>query len=335
MRTTGGRRTRVDRPVRRPCGLAVDEPRPPYDGAVPDVGVVITAFDQGSLVLEAVASVRRQTHPVADVVVVDDGSREPASVTALERLAEDDGVRVLRRTNGGVSAARNTGLAALSTELAVVLDGDDRLAPTFVERTAAVLAADPEVVAASSWLQMHGVASAVARPAGGRAVDFLHRNACPATVLLRRDAWRRAGGYDEDLRSGFEDWDLFLAVLAEGGRVAVVPEPLVEYRTSPTSANVRSMERRLELYGRLVDKHRPLFERHLREVLLAHEAASPQRLLAWEALRAGDDAPLVEASFGDGGMAAVVRLASRRAAQAPSPAPTSDRPAPRSPAPGA
>ena len=67
-----------------------------------------------------------------------------------------------------------------------VLDGDDRLAPGFLERVAPQLA-DPDVVAAPAWLRLHGVASGTARPAGGRLVDFLHRNACPGSgVVLRR-----------------------------------------------------------------------------------------------------------------------------------------------------
>lgn len=275
--------------------------------------MVVTAFNQADLVLEAVESVRRQSRGVADVVVVDDGSTDAASLHVLAALEQGGLARVVRRRNGGVSAARNTGLAALGTEFAVVLDGDDRLAPTFVEATAAVLENDPDVVAASSWLQMHGVVRAVARPTGGGPANFLHRNACPSAVLLRRERWTRAGGYDEQMRSGFEDWDFFLRLLTFGGRIEIVPQPLVEYRTAPDSLNMRSMDQRLELYGRIVDRHRPLFDRHLREVLLAQEAASTRRLSDWEHLMSlADDVPIEEVTYGDGGMAAAVRIATRR-----------------------
>ncbi|MFD6164501.1 glycosyltransferase family 2 protein [Oerskovia sp. NPDC060287] len=278
------------------------------------VGVVVTGFDQGDLVREAVESVLRQTRAPDQVVVVDDGSTDAWSLEVLDVLRADGLVQVLRQENAGVSAARNAGLSLLTTELAVVLDGDDRLAETFVERTAALLEEDADVVGASSWLRMHGVAHAIARPAGGAAVDFLHRNASPATVMLRRDRWRAAGGYDERMRDGFEDWDFFLALLAAGGRIEIVPEPLVEYRTSPTSANVRSMDKRVALYGHLVDRHRPLFEEHLRAVLLAQEAASIARLDAWERLVLDHpEVPVDDATYGDGGMAAVVRIATARA----------------------
>lgn len=173
--------------------------------------------------------------------------------------------------NAGVSSARNRGLASLRSELAVVLDGDDELEPDFVARTAAVLEENPEVTAASSWLRMHGAADALVRPSGGGVEDFLHRNACPAIVLLRRERWRRCGGYDESMRDGFEDWDFFLSFLTDGGRIEIVPEPLIRYRTAPASANIRSMEHRLALYGGLIDRHRGLFEDNLRAVLLAHE----------------------------------------------------------------
>lgn len=275
-----------------------------------DIAVVVTAFDQGDLVREAVLSVRAQTRRPAEVVVVDDGSTDPASRAVLAEVAAAGLARVLSVPNGGVSAARNAGIAATSAPLVAVLDGDDRWEPDFLARTAHLLA-DPEVVAASSWLRMHGVAAGVVRAPGGRAVDFLHRNACPASIVMRRAGWAAAGGYDEEMRGGFEDWDLARRLLTPGGRVAVVPEPLIAYRTAPASANVRSMAHRTELYGYLVDRHRPLFERHLREVLLALDTTAARRLADWEDLAvAGPGAPAPEVTFGDGGMAAAVRVAS-------------------------
>ncbi|MWB99165.1 glycosyltransferase [Agromyces sp. MMS17-SY077] len=279
---------------------------------------VVTAFDQGELVADAVASVRRQTLRPVEILVVDDGSTDDASLAVLDRLAADRGLgcRVLHRPNGGVSAARNTGIAAAGTALVAVLDGDDAFAPTFLERTAALLDEQPELRAASSWLHAHGAIDAVVRPAGGTAVHFLHRNAAPAAVLLRRDAWAACGGYDESMRSGFEDWDFFLALLADGGAIGIVPEPLIEYRTAPASSNLRSMAGRLDRYGELIDRHRPLFERHLREALLALEARAIAADGRWEDLVAADPALEVgEVSYGDGGMAAAVRIATRRAAR--------------------
>lgn len=277
-----------------------------------EVAVVVTAHDQREQVAEAVASVRAQTVACAELVVVDDGSADAASLAVLDRLRAE-GVRVLRQGNAGVSAARNAGIAATRAPLVLVLDGDDRLAPGFLARVLPLLD-DPGVVAASSWLGLFGVATGVARPGGGRLVDFLHRNACPGTAVLRRAAWARAGGYDEALRSGFEDWDLYLGMLAGGGRVAIAPEPLIGYRTAPASANVRSMEQRLDLVRGLVDKHRAAYATHLTEVLLAQEATAIRRLGDWEALVAADPAlPLGEPTFGDGGMAAHVRVATARA----------------------
>jgi glycosyltransferase involved in cell wall biosynthesis len=251
------------------------------------------------------------------VVVVDDGSTDPGSLAVLDRIAATEGCTVLHQPNRGVSAARNAGIAAVADPLVVVLDGDDRLAPTFLARTTALLSPDPTVVAASSWLRMHGVLDAVVRPAGGSAVDFLHRNACPATLLLRRDAWERAGGYDESMREGFEDWDLALRLLTPGGRIAVVPEPLIDYRTAPASANVRSMTQRVERFAGIVDRHRPLYERHLREVLLAQEARAVRSDgLREDLLVRHPEEPLGEVTYGDGGMAAAVRITGRRSARA-------------------
>ena len=275
------------------------------------VGVVITSFNQGDMIREAVESVLGQSRAAEELIVVDDGSGVGAS-EVLDALGQR-GVRLLRQRNLGVSTARNSGFAELHTDCVAVLDGDDRYAETFLEATMAVLEEDPDVVGCSSWLRMFGVTDAIVRPAGGRLVDFLHRNACPAAAVIRRGVWEEAGGYEESMRGGFEDWDFFLSVLEPGGRIDVVRQPLIDYRTSPQSANIASMEHRLELYGQLIDRHLGAFTGNLRSVVLAHESASTERATRWERLLLADRGLDVgEVTYGDGGMAAAVRIATAR-----------------------
>ena len=104
------------------------------------VGVVIPTWNDARFLSEALQSVFAQTRPADAVVVVDDGSPEdPAGVTA-----QFPGVRLIRRHNGGLAAARNTGLAALSTSYVVFLDADDRLLPHALAAGLACFAREPE-----------------------------------------------------------------------------------------------------------------------------------------------------------------------------------------------
>lgn len=310
------------------------------------VSVVITSFNQGELIRQAVDSALAQTLRPDEIIVVDDGSDDPASLEVLSQLAScfdtkalppdmaavygrsdtEVSIRILRQPNAGPSAARNTGIRAAHGEYVCVLDGDDRLLPMFLERTMAVLAADPHAVAASGWLRTFGTLDSVVRPSGGPIEAFLARNCCPATCLLRREIWALAGGYDETMRQGFEDWDCSLSLLEAGGanaRIVVVPEPLVEYRTAPASPNITSMNKRLELMRFIIAKHHAVYAAHLAEAIVSIEETSIQRLALWErAVRArpdlidGTQAEPTSADFmahptyGDGGMAAAVRIRS-------------------------
>ena len=287
---------------------------------------VVTSYNQGALILEALDSLYRQTVRPGRILLVDDGSTDAASLAVLAQIEAGPTpvpVQALRRPNGGVSAARNTGIRAARAEFVLVLDGDDRLCPAFLEKTRDLLCAQPEMVAASAWMHTFGVLDAVVRPSGGSLSDFLARNCCPATHLLRRSAWVRCGGYDETMRAGFEDWEFFLSLLETrpNARIGIVPEPLLEYRTAPASSNIQSMDKRLSLMHFIIEKHLPSYQAHLADALLGLEAASIQRLSGWEAeIRQSlqDRQPLSDASrdflahpsYGDGGMAAAVRLRS-------------------------
>lgn len=225
--------------------------------------------------------------------------------------------------NGGVSSARNAGIKKSQASMLLILDGDDKIEPTYIEYVSNLLCDNPSMVAASSWMHTFGVLDAVVRPTGGNIVPFLSHNCCPATHILRREVYEQCGGYDESMRSGFEDWDFFLSMLetAPEANIGMVEKPLINYRTAPASANVKSMNKRLELMRYITKKHINSYCAHISDVLLDIEAISNSRLYGWENeiihsitryqdLSESSKDFIKNPSYGDGGMASAVRIMS-------------------------
>ena len=308
-----------------------------------DIEAVVTSFNQGSMILEAVQSLCRQTMPPAGIILVDDGSTDEASLRILEHIKSDPSFRVpitvLHQPNSGVSAARNTGIRSAHAPLVLVLDGDDRLEPSYIEQVRTLLHSHPSMIAASSWMHTFGVLDATVRPAGGGITAFLSRNCCPATHILRREVWEQCGGYDESMRTGFEDWDFFLSMLevSPDTHIGIVPAPLIDYRTAPASSNIKSMEKRLDLMRFLIEKHLSSYREHLADALLGIESISITRLFGWEneilhELASGHEPGSVSAgflqqpSYGDGGMASAVRIASFSPSNSPISQPPGEQP---------
>src|SRR5574340_444159 len=105
------------------------------------VSVIIPTYNRAALVPEAVASVLGQTWREFEVLVVDDGSTD-GTLAALAPYAGQ--IRFLRReSRGGVSAARNTGIAAARGEWLAFLDSDDLWRPEKLARQMAYLLARP------------------------------------------------------------------------------------------------------------------------------------------------------------------------------------------------
>lgn len=227
-----------------------------------DVEAVVTSFNQGTMIMEAVRSLCKQTTPPARVILVDDGSTDQESLEVLKKVettfSKHLPITLIRKSNGGVSSARNAGIAETKTPLVLVLDGDDKLEPSYIKKVSQLLRGDSSMVAASSWMQTFGVLDAIVCPCGGGLNAFLSKNCCAATHIMRRKYWEKCGGYDESMRSGFEDWDFFLSMLETEPdlQIGVVQQPLIDYRTAPASSNITSMEKRLDLMRFIIGKHR-------------------------------------------------------------------------------
>lgn len=292
-----------------------------------DIEAVITSFNQGSMILEALESLCAQTVLPQKIIIVDDGSTDEYSIRVLKEIEKKSDlpipVMIHYQENRGVSAARNAGIKKAQAPMVLVLDGDDKLKPEFTEYVSQLLRDSPSMVAASSFMHTFGVLESVVRPAGGKISSFLSRNCCPATHILRREIFEQCGGYDESMRSGFEDWDFFLSMIETSPEawIGIVDKPLIQYRTAPASSNIKSMDKRLEIMRFMIEKHISSYHDHLADALLGIETISNLRLYHWEnevthAIRSHQEISrlskefLESPTYGDGGMASAVRIAS-------------------------
>jgi glycosyltransferase involved in cell wall biosynthesis len=198
--------------------------------ALPLVSVIIPTYNRAALVQEAVASVLAQTCRDFELLVVDDGSTD-GTAAALTPLAGQ--INLLRHpSRRGVSAARNTGIAAARGVWLALLDSDDLWLPEKLARQLAYLAAHPELELCQTeetWVR-RGVRvnpPLTHRKAGGR-IFFQSLERClvsPSAVILHRRLLKKHGAFDEDLPAA-EDYDLWLR-LSWRYTVGLLPEPLI------------------------------------------------------------------------------------------------------------
>jgi len=235
------------------------------------VSVLIPVRDQGEYLEAAVDSARRCGYQPLEIVVVDDGSTDPATLRILDGLSSVrsrvvagrsdglTGVVVRRQPPRGLPAARNAALEMARGEFVVPLDADDELPPGFVGPAVRALHRDPGLGAVGGTVRNVGLLDHVSVPVGyvpdlSLVVNTFGR----ATAVLRSRAVRSAGGYDEGLPA-YEDWDLYLRLHKAGWGVEYLPLTGQVYRRHADSMTFRQDERsRIALTQRLLRTHADL-----------------------------------------------------------------------------
>jgi glycosyltransferase involved in cell wall biosynthesis len=220
------------------------------------VAVIVPCFNDGATVQDTVRSVTAQDEPV-ELVVVDDGSTDAATLATLTRLA-DEGVRILHQENGGPGAARMAGIAATTARYILPLDADDLLTPGALRSLADTLDAHPEVMLTWGWYARFGDETTVQATAPRLdAWQITYQNELPATALMRRSALEQTPGYRAGV--GYEDWDLWMS-FAERGWEGIGTDILVyRYRREGTRRAHTSMSRHAELLDQLRAHHPQLY----------------------------------------------------------------------------
>jgi GT2 family glycosyltransferase len=189
---------------------------------------------------EAVQSVRSQVYLPTELLVVDDGSRDPALREYLQQLAREPGTRVhYRDRNGGISECLDTGLSLVATDYVAFLDHDDLLHPLALLRVAEALQRRPD--AALLYTDEDRIDAAGRRSSPHFKPDWNEEwirtiNYVLHLCVARTSTAREAGGFG-GCHDGVQDWELVLRIreLAGAHRIIHVPHVLYHWRITPGS----------------------------------------------------------------------------------------------------
>jgi glycosyltransferase involved in cell wall biosynthesis len=208
---------------------------------MPQISVIIPAYNAERTILETIQSVQQQTFQDFEIIVINDGSKD--QTVELVQSIQDERLQIFSYENGGLPVARNRGISHASGEFIAFLDADDLWTADKLELQLTVLEQNPKAGVAYSWTCFMDVDiegkpfSFLPSPKYSFAgnvyekllvSDFIHSG---SNTLIRREAIESTGEFDPTLKS-CEDWDYWLR-LAAHWYFAVVPKHQILYRRTP------------------------------------------------------------------------------------------------------
>ncbi len=224
---------------------------------MPTVSVVVPCYNGGKFLDHLLASLARQTYRDFETVIINDGSTDPATIEKLKTL--DPSILVVHQANKGLSAARNTGFREARADIVLALDCDDQLEPTHIEETLRALQDVPDAGFVTTDIRQVGAGQAI-ETRYVNAFDVLFKNVTGYCMLMRKTAWQKAGGYDESMRDGYEDWEFNIRLLNSGFKSVTISKPLLIYTVSAQGMLLgHSSQRHAALWRRIREKHRDLY----------------------------------------------------------------------------
>jgi glycosyltransferase involved in cell wall biosynthesis len=228
-----------------------------------NVTVIIPCYNDGAYIMEALESIYNQTVLPEKIIIVDDGSQ--AKTKKELATINNPLVYLVCQENQGVSVARNHAISLAQTDYIVNLDADDYYEPTFIEKAIQILDTDTTIGVVSShcWTFSEKKKISIVRPLGGGVTDFMVINNGRANAMFRKECWQAVGGFDVNMKAGYEDWEFWIAITKNNWRIHIIPEILSHYRIKQSSRDRKAVvhhDHELRMY--IFNKHKEMYQTH-------------------------------------------------------------------------
>jgi len=230
------------------------------------VSIIIPCFNYAHFLGEALESVLAQTYMNWECIIINDGSPDNTEEVALKYCKKDNRLKYYYKENGGHSSARNFGVSHSSGKYILPLDADDTISDNYIDAAVKKIESDPNIKLVTGQVQHFGdVHEKFIMPAYS-IKSYLVVNFISISSLFSKEDFDNAKGFDENMLT-FEDWDLFIKILKDGGEVVELPFVGLNYRKKDKSLfreclkdDQRVFKDLLKLYNNNIDVYAKYFQ---------------------------------------------------------------------------
>jgi glycosyltransferase involved in cell wall biosynthesis len=221
------------------------------------VSVIIPVYNSGLFLYDAINSCIDSSFSELEIVLVNDGSTDPSTISILESINFQFNVRIFHKPNGGPASARNFGVQHSKGDFLLFLDSDNLIQPDYLKKAMDLMSQKNDLGVVYSKPAFFGANQADAVRFEVREFNFdalLAGNYIDMCSLVRKEAFLEVGGFDEHLDLvGWEDADLWIRIAQTKWKFKFLDEILFDYRIREDSlmglANKETKERMLRYLG--------------------------------------------------------------------------------------
>lgn len=229
------------------------------------VSIIIPCFNHGFYLKEAIDSVFASTYKQVEVIIVDDGSMDNTAEVAREIMRKHPNVFYFHQTNHGPACARNIGISVAKGKYILPLDADDKISDHYIEKALEAIKNNPKIKVVYCKAEYFGKKTGLWNLKEFSLKRLAIDNMIFSCALFRKEDWERAGGYSNELVGGWEDWEFWISILKNGGKVLQLDYIGFFYRIhqfSRRKSTTKEIERTTIDY--INHKHRDFIVAHLK-----------------------------------------------------------------------
>ena len=233
-----------------------------------EISIIIPCYNDGRFLNDALNSLTKYSNVIDEVIIVDDGSTDAETLAVLQTI-QSKNIRLIRQENKGLSAARNAGIRACRSPYFIPLDSDNKLSDGYFGEGLDLLKSHPKASYVYGDYLEFGERNQYRKPGPFNPLRLLIGNYIDACALIRRNAWEEAGGYDENMKLGYEDWGFWLQLLEKNLKGMYLPKLSFHYRVRPDSllATTNEENNRRSILQYILQKNASLVGRYAGELV--------------------------------------------------------------------
>jgi len=227
---------------------------------MPLISIIVPCYNQAQYLDECLQSVLDQTYDNWECVIINDGSLDNTEELAAKWLNKDNRFKYLKKVNGGLSSARNSGIKSTKGEFILPLDADDKIGKDYCLMAIKSFQKQPSLKVVYCKAEKFGNDSGEWILPSFNRENLAYHNVIFCSAFFKRIDGEKVGFYDTNMIYGLEDWEFWIALLKEGGEVERIDLIAFYYRVKESSMiKMLKSDRQEEMFRYISIKHADFF----------------------------------------------------------------------------